>query len=82
MAYRVPSLHEVPTLSGFFLIEEWSIRILLNVVSGPYGWKGFSDINFNHSLFEIVIYFEQERDSWLLLVQGLETSSMLFQGVR
>jgi hypothetical protein len=72
-------LHEAWTLSQLSLIEEWSILILLNVVSESSGCKGSPDIDLNHDLFEVVIDREQESGSWLLLVQGLETNRMLFK---
>jgi hypothetical protein len=51
-------------------------------MSEPDGFKGFSYINFNHGLLEIVIDLEQERDRWLLLVKHLENVSILFQGAK
>jgi hypothetical protein len=77
-----PYLHEARPLSQLFLIEEPSIRILLHVISEPYGQKDYPDINFNQNLFEVVIDLEQECGGWLLLFKGAETSSMLLQGAK
>jgi hypothetical protein len=69
-------------LSELFLIEEPSVWTLLDMMSEPDGCKGFRYVNFNHGLFEVLIDFEQERGPWLLLVEHLETVSMLFQGAK
>jgi hypothetical protein len=78
----LPELHEAATLSELFLVEEQSIRYLIDVMNEANGCKDSPYVDFNHTLFEVVIDLEQECGSWLLFDQRLETSSVFLQGTK
>jgi hypothetical protein len=56
----LPRFHEAAIFLKLFLVEEQSIRRLLDVMSETNSCKGFSCIDFNDNLFEIVMDLEQE----------------------
>jgi hypothetical protein len=53
-------LHETGTSSELFLIEEQSIRNLVDVMNESIGCKGFPHAYFHHQLFKIAMDIEEE----------------------
>jgi hypothetical protein len=78
----LPKHDEAGTLSELFLIEKESVRTFLDVINEFDSCKGSPDIDFNPGLFKILIDLEKETGARFLPVQGFETSSMPFQGVK
>jgi hypothetical protein len=69
-------------LAERFLIEEESVRNLVDVMNEPNGSEWSLYIHLDHRLFEVMISFDYECGGRLLLLQRRQTHSMFLQGLK
>jgi hypothetical protein len=67
-------------LPELFLIEEQSIRNLINVTSEPNGSERSPYIHLDHRLSEVMIDVDYECGDRLILLQGRQSRNMFLQG--